>query len=72
MPVDWNLAPGPVDVTSIFLRLSILNGAVGQRESGNAIFPETLKAEFHGIRSSIEAYLRRPKSKEEKRHLRVT
>ncbi|MGA2732772.1 MAG: hypothetical protein ABSG35_09260 [Syntrophobacteraceae bacterium] len=36
----------------------ILNGAVDQRESGNAIFPETLKADFHGIRSTIEAYSR--------------
>jgi len=26
------------------------------KDSGNAIFPETLKSEFHGIRSVIEAY----------------
>lgn len=36
----------------------ILEGAKdsGYKESGNAIFPETLKSEFHGIRSTIEAY----------------
>ena len=28
------------------------------RGSGNAIFPETLKAEFHGVRATIEAYSR--------------
>lgn len=31
------------------------------QRSGNAIFPETLKAEFHGIRSTIEAYSRNAK-----------
>ncbi len=39
----------------------ILNGAVDQRESGNAIFPETLKSDFHAIRSTIEAYARSAK-----------
>lgn len=40
--------------------LLILDGARDTRYqySGNAIFPETLKSEFHGIRSVIEAYSR--------------
>lgn len=38
----------------------ILLGAKDKRykNSGNAIFPETLKSEFHGIRATIEAYSR--------------
>ncbi len=77
-PAEWNLTPGPVDVTAICLQPSmwlspekarhqgesailILNGAVDQREEGNCIFPETLKADFHGIRSTIEAYSRSAK-----------
>lgn len=41
----------------------VLEGAkdTGYQGSGNAIFPETLKAEFHGIRSTIEAYSRNAK-----------
>lgn len=35
----------------------ILNGAKDSRTGqGNALFPETLKAELHGVRSTIEAY----------------
>lgn len=39
----------------------ILDGARDKRyeKSGNALFPETLKSEFHGIRATIEAYSRR-------------
>lgn len=36
----------------------VLEGAKDFRKSGNAIFPETLKSDFHGIRSTIEAYSR--------------
>jgi len=36
----------------------ILRDARETRQSGAAIFPETLKSEFHGIRSVIEAYSR--------------
>ena len=36
----------------------ILDGARETRMAGAAIFPEFLKAEFHGIRSVIEAYSR--------------
>jgi hypothetical protein len=61
------------DVEAITLKPSMWNGGfehqgagvmfviAGARESrmaGAAIFPETLKAEFHGIRSVIEAYSR--------------
>lgn len=34
----------------------ILPGAVDTRDSGNALFPETLRAELHGIRAVVEAY----------------
>lgn len=34
----------------------ILDGARETRQSGNALFPECLKSEFHAIRSTIEAY----------------
>lgn len=36
----------------------LLEGARETRQSGSALFPETLKSEFHGIRSVIEAYSR--------------
>jgi hypothetical protein len=38
--------------------LFIIAGARESRQAGAAIFPEILKAEFHGIRSAIEAYSR--------------
>lgn len=38
--------------------LFILAGARESRQSGTALFPEILKAEFHGIRSVIEAFSR--------------
>ena len=37
----------------------IIDGARESRMAGAAIFPEMLKAEFHGIRSVIEAYSRK-------------
>jgi hypothetical protein len=39
--------------------LFLIDGAAETRGSGAALFPEILKAEFHGIRSVIEAYSRR-------------
>jgi hypothetical protein len=36
----------------------LLDGARETRQSGGALFPETLKSEFHGVRSVIEAYSR--------------
>lgn len=34
----------------------VLPGAKESRDAGNAIFPETLRSELHGVRSVIEAY----------------
>lgn len=34
----------------------ILDGAADTRDSGNALFPEILKSEYHSIRSTIENY----------------
>ncbi len=44
--------------------LFVLPGAKDSayQQAGNAIFPETLKSEFHGIRSTIEAYSRGAKT----------
>lgn len=69
---QWGLTPGTlVDVTAISRRpnewqpgfdhhgngiIFILAGAVDSKESGIALFPETLKSEFHEIRSTIEAF----------------
>jgi hemin uptake protein HemP len=39
----------------------VLHGAKETRQSGNALFPEILRAEFHGIRSVLEAYSRNAK-----------
>jgi len=36
----------------------ILDGAKDSQDAGNAIFPEMLRSEFHGIRATIEAYSR--------------
>lgn len=41
--------------------LFVLKGCVDMRESGNAIFPETLRTEFHAVRATIEAYSRSAK-----------
>lgn len=71
-PSHWNLGLGGyVKVNAISHRPSqwfgeyanqnqgvvfVLDGARETRKSGLALFPEDLKAEFHGIRSVIEAY----------------
>lgn len=40
----------------------LIEGAVDSKDdAGNALFPEMLKSEFHGIRATIEAYSRRAK-----------
>lgn len=39
----------------------VLKGAVDTRDCGLSLFPETLKAELHGVRSVIEAYSARGK-----------
>lgn len=41
--------------------LFVIEGSRDQRNCGNALFPETLKSEFHGIRATIEAYSRSAK-----------
>ncbi len=73
----WGLAPGWRNVPAITLQpsawfggkfdhqgggaLFLLDGAKDSRNNSLALFPETLKAEFHGIRSVIEAYSRSAK-----------
>lgn len=37
----------------------VLEGARETKQSGNALFPETLKSELHGVRSVVEAYSKR-------------
>jgi hypothetical protein len=41
--------------------LFVLEGAKDGRMSGNALFPEFLRSEFHGVRSVLEAYAQRAK-----------
>lgn len=36
--------------------VAVIQGAVDQRDSGNALFPECLANELHGVRATIEAY----------------
>lgn len=70
-PSSWNIEAGYVKVNAIAYRphqwfgeypnqgkgvVFILDGARETRNSGLALFPEILKAEFHGIRSVVEAY----------------
>lgn len=67
----WSLTPGWCDVTAITMQPSswtrslahqgdgvylVLRGARDQGSPGLAIFPETLRAEYHGIRAAIEAF----------------
>lgn len=75
MPSQWNLSSGFVNVTGVSYRPNmwfgcnlrnqsqgvafILEGARESRNGGLALFPEILKAEFHQIRSVIEAYSNR-------------
>lgn len=74
---QWLLAPGWKKVTAISLRPSlwyggfehqgtggcvVIEGAKDSRSGqGNALFPEILKSELHGVRSTIEAFSRRAK-----------
>ena len=55
-PSQWrDEADCPHQASRIML---IIDGAKETRMTGSAIFPETLRSEFHGIRSVIEAYSR--------------
>lgn len=74
LSVQWSLAPNQFyDVSAVTLKPSMWHGvfdhqgsgvlflvekAKESRMAGAALFPEFLKAEFHGIRSVIEAYSR--------------
>lgn len=69
---QWSIAPGWVRVTGISLKPSLWSGGFGhmgkgatlflegcrdtRANQGNALFPETLKSELHGVRATIEAY----------------
>ena len=69
---QWRLSPGWIPVTGVALRpchwfggnfahlgndaVFLLPGCVDTMDSGNALFPELLRAELHGARSVIEAY----------------
>lgn len=71
---SWGLRPGWVKVNAVtpfpnlwgqhpmtFLSdgaILILDGAADTRNTSNALFPECLKEELHGVRSTIEAYSR--------------
>jgi hypothetical protein len=72
-PNQWGLAQGWCNVTGVCFTPSmwsgdfshhgesvffLLEGAKDSKESGNALFPEILKSEFHSIRATIEAYAR--------------
>lgn len=72
MPTEWGIDAGTkVKITGICLdpkawfksdgetiALFVIDGAkdTKYKKAGNAIFPESLKTEFHSIRSTIEAY----------------
>jgi len=74
LPEKYGLSTGYIPVYAVALKpnlwgsspirhqgegvLFMLVGAREKTHSGNAIFPETLRTEFHGIRSVIEAYAR--------------
>jgi len=71
LPTQFGLPNGWVDVNAVAFKPSvglghqgegvifILNGAKDSSQQGSAIFPECLKAEFHGIRSVVEAFSNR-------------
>jgi hypothetical protein len=54
MPNMWGSRPMPFLDDGITL---VIEGAVdGRTDTGNALFPECLRAEMHGVRATIEAY----------------
>lgn len=56
-PNLWGEKPAPHLLTGLVL---VLQGAVDSRTGqGNALFPECLRDELHGVRSTIEAYSKR-------------
>lgn len=55
LPTMWGASPSPHLGEGVVL---VLEGALDTRQSGNALFPECLRADLHGVRSVIEAYSR--------------
>lgn len=55
LPARWNEAQATHQGDGLVL---LLDGARETRSAGNALFPECLRSELHGIRSTIEAYSR--------------
>lgn len=54
-PAEWGTAMNDA-VTSYRSAILVLEGAVDSRDSGNALFPEFLRSELHGVSSTIEAF----------------
>jgi len=54
-PPMWYHAAPPGEPAGVFLMLA---GAADTRQPGLALFPETLRAELHGVRAVIEAHSR--------------
>jgi hypothetical protein len=57
-PTMWGSSPMPYLGEGVVL---VIAGAIDTQDAGNAIFPETLRDELHGIRSTIEAHSRSAK-----------
>jgi hypothetical protein len=56
-PPSWRAEPGAYAHQGDAV-MFVIDGARETRQSGAALFPEFLKAEFHGVRAVIEAYSR--------------
>jgi hypothetical protein len=57
LPARWNDEANAFDHRGDGIIL-LIEGARETRQAGNAIFPEQLRSELHGVRSTIEAYAR--------------
>lgn len=55
LPARWNDSQAAHQGDGLVL---FLEGARETRQGGNALFPECLRADLHGIRSTVEAYSR--------------
>jgi hypothetical protein len=53
MPTMWGSRPMPFISEGV---VAIIEGAVDSHDGGNALFPECLKDDLHGVRATIEAY----------------
>jgi hypothetical protein len=54
-PNLWGSRPMPFIGDGVIL---VIEGAADKHDAGNALFPECLREEMHGVRSTIEAYSR--------------